>query len=91
MLGAYRRGPQTRRRGNRALRDLKRSLCLGPKTASWPMQRLRFDPTGFAPPTDTNFVFTKHEQFRCPIGYRLISPEQNNLDVVCHDWLNCRA
>ena len=71
MLGAYRRGPQTRRRGNRALRDLKRRLGLWPKTASWPMPSLRFDPTGFAPPTDTNFVFTKHEQFRCSIGFHL--------------------
>ena len=33
---------------------MNRCLGLGPKTASWPMPSLRFNPAGFAPPPVTN-------------------------------------
>ena len=79
--------PQTRRRGNRAVRDLKRRLGIRPKTASWPSPSLRFNPTGFAPSTDTNLVFTRHEQFRCSIGFRLTVQDKNGLVVLCLYWL----
>jgi len=46
---------QTRRAGRIARGAiLKRRLGLGPKTASWPMPSLRFNPAGFAPPPVTN-------------------------------------
>ena len=71
--------PRNRRRGNRALRDLNRRLGLWPKTASWPMPSLRFNPTGFAPPTDTNLAYARHEQFRGYIGFRLSVQDKNGL------------
>jgi len=77
---------------NRALRDMKRRLGLGPKTASWPMPSLRFNPSGFAPPSDTNLAFARHEKkFRYSIDFRLAVQDKNDLVGVCHDWLNRRA
>ena len=70
---------------NRASRDLNRRLGLGPKTASWPMPRLRFNPAGFAPPPDTNLVFTRHEQFCCHIDASFDSLRGNDLVDVCND------
>ena len=46
------------------------------------MPSLRFNPAGFAPPPDTNFVFTKHEQFRSSVDLLLIVQEENGLVVV---------
>ena len=37
---------------------------------------------GFAPPTDTNLVFTRHEQFRSSVDLLLIVQEENGLVVV---------
>ena len=71
--------PRNRRLGNRALRDLKRRHGLGPKTASWPMPSLRFNPTGFAPPTDTNLACARHEKLRCSIDFRLTIQDKNGL------------
>ena len=46
------------------------------------MPRLRFNPAGFAPPPDTNLVFTRHEQFRFSADLLLIVQEENGLVVV---------
>ena len=48
------------------------------------LNSIRFNPAGFAPPTDTNLVFTKHEKIRCSIGFRLTVQEQNGLVGLCH-------
>ncbi len=70
------------RGANRASRDLNRRLGIRPKTASWPSPRLRFNPAGFAPPTDTNLACARHEQFRYSIGFRLPVQDKNGLVVV---------
>ena len=44
---------------------------------------------GFAPPPDTNLVFTKHEQFRSFIALLLIPSEKNGLVALCRNRPAC--